>query len=147
MPFVFSLLITVVSFIWLCYGYLVKDINIQVCIKLCYGYVVKDIETQVCIGLCYDYLMKDIEIQVCIWLRYHLWCYCYYEGNQHQGVGLCYAIVWRISILRCAYGPAHRTGYSFRHTRKIAQLASLLPGMKWVWAWNSCPCAWNFMPS
>lgn len=30
MPFVFSLLITVVSFIWLCYGYLVKDINIQV---------------------------------------------------------------------------------------------------------------------
>lgn len=30
MPFVFSLLITVVSFIWLCYGYLVEDINIQV---------------------------------------------------------------------------------------------------------------------
>lgn len=37
MPFLFSFMMVVVSFLWLCYGTAVEDVNIQV--KIPYGFI------------------------------------------------------------------------------------------------------------
>ena len=40
MPFLFSFMMVIVSFLWLCYGIAVEDVNIQVKMPICFPFEV-----------------------------------------------------------------------------------------------------------